>query len=196
MLKKIDDIIKLLKKEEVIALNTDSIFGFSALATSKIAIEKIYHLKKRDFLKPLSILVANIEMAEKYVYLTEKNKEIINKIPFPTSFLAKKQVLAQNINKNTDLLAFRIPKNKNLQNLIAEIKAPIVSTSINISKKQKNLDNKEEIKNHFPDIAIFDLIKSTKTGEESAIIGLTSNKIIRATKKQRELLTVPLCYFL
>ena len=58
---------KILKKSgNLLMYPTDTIWGIGSILSNKEAIENLYKLKKRERSKPISILVADIEMAKKY----------------------------------------------------------------------------------------------------------------------------------
>ena len=69
-----------LKIGQIIVLPTDTIYGLSCLADNVRSIKKIYHLKKRDAKKPMSILVGSLEMAKKYVVISERQEKVLKKI--------------------------------------------------------------------------------------------------------------------
>ena len=50
-----------LKNHKVIAIPTDTIYGIATLAQSKEAVEKLYEIKSRDYCKPISICVGDVD---------------------------------------------------------------------------------------------------------------------------------------
>src|SRR3990172_5226682 len=74
----IEKAVRLLKKGEVIACATDTVYGLLADPQDASAIEKIFLLKGRSLAKPLQILVSDaksarslIEIPFQYHYLTK-----------------------------------------------------------------------------------------------------------------------------
>ena len=53
--------ITILKHDGVLAVPTDTIYGFAALVSSERAVRRIYEIKGRLFTKPLAISVGNVE---------------------------------------------------------------------------------------------------------------------------------------
>ena len=55
------------RRERIVAVPTDTIYGLAASATSKVAIQKLYSIKGRRQEKPIAICVHNVESVEKCV---------------------------------------------------------------------------------------------------------------------------------
>lgn len=143
-----------LKKGGVVVLPTDTIYGFSCLASNEQAIKKIKRLKKNPKDKPLSILVSDLEMLKKYVYLSsaqEKNlKKIWSKKNRPTTVILKnRHKLPPVLTGRSDGLAARLPKLEFLTKILKELKSPLVSTSLNLSG-QELINNPKDIIKYFP----------------------------------------------
>ena len=51
ILKEVENAIKVLEKGGVILYPTDTIWGIGCDATNKLAVEKIYHIKRREQIK-------------------------------------------------------------------------------------------------------------------------------------------------
>lgn len=143
-----------LKKGNVLVLPTDTIYGFSCLANNAKAIKKIKNLKKISKDKPLSILISDLTMLKKYVYLSseqEKNlKKIWAKKTRPTTIILKnRRKLPTILTGHSDGLAVRLPKLEFLTKIIKEVNCPLVSTSLNLSG-QEIINNPKNIIKHFP----------------------------------------------
>ena len=57
----VHEAIDSLKNHKVIAIPTDTIYGIATLAQSKEAVEKLYEIKNRDYCKPISICVGDVD---------------------------------------------------------------------------------------------------------------------------------------
>ena len=171
-----------LKKGGVIICPTDTVYGFLADAQNKKAVEKIYKIKKRSKLKPLSIFVANMKMA-KEIAMIDKNQAKILKEFWPgkyTFILKRKKIdvgrlyaLLDGIKKDT--IAIRIPNHPFLLTLLKKIDKTLVQTSVNISN-QDPLKSIEQIiatfgKNHFVGLIIDG--GDVKEAKSSKVIDLT-----------------------
>lgn len=61
---KIGKIAEVLKKGEIIAYPTETFYGLGVNCYRKEAIQRIYCLKRRDYAKPLSLVVSDRTMME------------------------------------------------------------------------------------------------------------------------------------
>jgi len=153
-----------LKIGQIIVLPTDTIYGLSCLADNVRSIKKIYHLKKRDAKKPMSILVGSLEMAKKYVVISERQEKVLKKIwsksqPPTTVILKNKYKLPRELTRNVEGLAVRLPKNKFLIKILEKVDCPLVSTSLNLSGEKEITDLRKlnltfPKKNNRPDLII------------------------------------------
>ena len=133
---------------------TDTTYGISADATNKKVAKKIQQIKMRETAKPLSILVSDKEMLQKYVeFITPLENQMIDKFtPGKLSILFKKNDLVDNsITANSEFVSIRIPDNEMIRAFIKKFGKPIISTSANITGKEiiSEVDELEEnIKNN------------------------------------------------
>jgi L-threonylcarbamoyladenylate synthase len=68
---------------------TDTCFGLACSITEIKDYEKIYKIKKRDFGKPLAILVENFEWLEKYTTLTKEQVNFLKNYKKPFTILTE-----------------------------------------------------------------------------------------------------------
>ncbi|MDR3151100.1 MAG: Sua5/YciO/YrdC/YwlC family protein [Candidatus Peribacteria bacterium] len=68
---------------------TDTCFGISCSITEYKDYEKIYKIKKRDYKKPLVILVPNFEWLEKYTDITKEQVNFLKNYEKPWTILTK-----------------------------------------------------------------------------------------------------------
>lgn len=139
---------------QVVVLPTDTIYGLSCLADRLRSINKIYHLKKRDPKKPVLILVGSIEMAKKYVVISDKQEKQLKKIwakkAAPTTVILKnRRILPRELTRGSDGLAVRLPKSVFLIKILEKVNCPLVSTSLNLSG-QKNITDLHRLHYYFP----------------------------------------------
>lgn len=64
-------ITDIINKSGVCILPTETVYGIAALADSKIAVDRIYAIKGRDFDKPLAICVPHLDHAKKLAQFDE-----------------------------------------------------------------------------------------------------------------------------
>ncbi len=171
-------IIIFLKKEKIIVLPTDTIYGLSARADSLKARNKIIKMKEREN-KPFILLASSVEMISKYSSLNNKQYKYLEKSKSkskrPTTHIL-------NLKNNNPLsflskdgsIAWRLPKRPFLIKIIEELNIPLISTSLNISGSEVVNDLKLIKNNYFkkeqPDILVNEGINENK--KASKIIDL------------------------
>lgn len=183
----------LLKKElllnKVILTQSDTVPALITLLSNEKGIEKIYKIKERKKISKFSIFVSDINMAKSFAKFSQEDEELFKK------YLPGKYTLIMNMKDNLQIsdavfsidengnkkIGIRIPALEIFQQIIKEIKQPIVATSANISGKETpdSLLNVENIILNQVD-SIVDLnIETTKVG--STIIDISGGilKIIR-----------------
>ncbi len=115
-----------LKKDGVVILPTDTLYGLVGSALSKKAVKKIYKLKERNLKKPLIILIISLDDLNIFdIKIKEKQAKFFSKI-WPAKISI---ILPCNkskwfyLHRGTNSIAFRMidSKNKNLFNLIKEV---------------------------------------------------------------------------
>lgn len=144
-----------LKKGNVIAFRTDTVYGLSSSIHDDNAVAKIFELKKRNDGKPLIVLVPNNFDITSLVEVNENAKKLIDAFwPGPLTIIFKlKGHVAKGITP-FDTLSLRMPNDATCQRLLESVGEPITSTSCNISG-EPILTNAVDINNTF-DIVVLD----------------------------------------
>lgn len=130
--------IDTIKKGDIIAAPTDTVYGILADATNVLAIKKVFDLKKRPPIKPLIVLVSNLEMAKTIAAFTPEIETTLNflweKKKYPITVILKaKDIVSKLITAGGDSVAIRLPNYQFCINLINSLGKPIVAPSANIS---------------------------------------------------------------
>lgn len=117
----------------VVIYPTDTLYGLGADALSDSAVKRIYEVKGRDEGKPIHAIVADMQMAERYGYVTEAARKLAGKfLPGPlTLILKKKPGIETGIAKGIETFGIRIPDNPFCKDLIEKFGGPITTTSAN-----------------------------------------------------------------
>ena len=167
-----------LKKGEIIAYPTDTLYGFGVDATNDEAINKLNLLKGRT--QPLSIIIADFSEIEKYAKISKKTLEKINQyLPGPFTFLIKKRksILSELVTYGSEFIGIRIPNHKFPLKLVDRLKKPLITTSIN-KNGHTPLNKIDDIENNYPEIKIFeDKNQNNMSSNGSTIIMLDENNI-------------------
>ncbi|MDO8429931.1 MAG: L-threonylcarbamoyladenylate synthase [bacterium] len=114
-------------------LLTDTIYGLVGSALSKMAVERIYKVRKRNSKKPFIILISSVKDLNYFgVKLDQKTKALLKKIwPGPVSvILPCSSGKFYFLHRGTKILAFRLPKLNWLRNLLRKT-GPLVAPSAN-----------------------------------------------------------------
>jgi L-threonylcarbamoyladenylate synthase len=174
---KIDDkIVSLLKSGAIGLLPTDTIYGLSAVAMKKDAVEKIHNLKKRDDKKPLIVLVSSIKQFQLLGINDSQPKAIKKYWPGPLSieFEAKKTPLW--LHRGMYYFAVRMPDNIELLELINNT-GPIVSSSANL-QGQKPASSVKEAEEFFGSSLDFYVDVGPLEGQPSTLAKIENNQLI------------------
>lgn len=170
--------IKLLKKGGVGVIPTDTIYGLLGSALKEDTVERIYKLRKRQKDKPMIILISSLSDLEYFnIKLSPKQRKLLKKIwPNPVSVvLSCPYKKFYYLHRGTKSIAFRIPSNISLINLL-KITGPLVAPSANLAG-QKNATTIDQAKKYFKDKIDFYINKGIKDSSPSTLIKLEGDKI-------------------
>ena len=137
-----------LKEGGTILFPTDTTWGIGCDATNQEAVDKIYHLKRRNKSKPLIVLASDIKMVKDYVtYVHPKLETLLEFHTRPlTVIYDHKSGFPRNVVSKENTIGIRIPQDNFCKELISSYGKPIVATSANI--------NNEPFPKKFSDIKI------------------------------------------
>ena len=130
---KIKAAISVLKRGGTIVYPTDTVYGIGANILDVKAVQKVYQVKKRSPLKPISACVSKIEDIHKIAYMDKNTEKMVEKIlpgPF-TVILKKKENVSSILTSGGEKIGVRIPDSKVCMELSTAF--PITTTSANIS---------------------------------------------------------------
>lgn len=191
-----EEIIKecadLIRKGEIVAFPTETVYGLGANALDESAVKKIFVAKNRPSDNPFIVHVNSIEDAEKVAYVTEDAKKIFEKFaPGPiTVVLKKKPIVPDCVTAGLDTVGIRMPSHKLAQEFLRECGVPIAAPSANVSKKVSPTEARfvyDDLNGKIP--AIIDGGRCD-VGIESTVISLTGDRpmILRPGAITKEML--------
>ncbi len=133
----VEKAVEIIKKGGVVVYPTDTVYGLGANALDEKAVRKVFEIKKRDFKKPISIIVRDIKMAKKVASFGKNTEKILKKIlPGPvTVILYKKKILPDILTGGSNKVGLRIPDYNFTKKLMSQLDFPITTTSANLSGK-------------------------------------------------------------
>ncbi|MBU1167201.1 threonylcarbamoyl-AMP synthase [Patescibacteria group bacterium] len=140
----LDEVVKALNDNQVVAFPTETSYGFLGNATKQVVIQKILDIKGRSFDNPLSVLVRDEEQAQKLVDFDSRTQGLFDHfLPGPLTIIARTQKEIRGVSKN-GTLALRISSKPEIDSIFKEIDFPLTATSANLSGK-KDLYSHDEV---------------------------------------------------
>lgn len=188
---KIRKAAEIIKKGDVVAFPTETVYGLGANALDKKAIKKIFIAKGRPQDNPLIVHIHSKKNVSKLVDEIPKNaKKLMKKFwPGPLTIILKKnKSIPKNATANLPTIAIRMPKNKIALELIKQSKVPLVAPSANISGKPSPTKSEHVIEDLNGKIGMIIEGGKTDIGLESTVIDLTQKipEILRPGKITRK----------
>lgn len=177
MLIEMEEAIKILEQEGVIAVPTETVYGLAAKYNSQKAIEKVFAIKGRDLQKALTVNISSyVDIIEHIIGSIAFFEKLAKRFwPGPLTIVVdvKKGFILPSITGGKNSCGFRIPRNESLLKLLAKV-GPVVLPSANFSgrpscKKVKEIH--QEFGEDFP------ILKGDgcQIGVESTVIALEEN---------------------
>lgn len=174
--KVIDEAVKVLADGGVILYPTDTVYGLGANIFNRKAVKKVYNIKKRSYLKPVSLLVSSKDAIPLVSKASLNQLNFIDKyLPGPYTFILKKsKIVPKHLTSGSVNVGVRVPKSE-IACSLAKI-FPITTTSANLSNKD-TLDTPEEILKQLGcEVDLIIDVGPLKSGNPSTIIDLTGEE--------------------
>ena len=172
----INEIVDVITSGGIVALPTDTIYGFSCLATDNNAISRLCKLKEREDGKQFILLVSSKYDLSKLVSLSGATQEfVLEHTPNNLTMIVNKSSsvkLADIFELPT--LAIRIPNNAFLEAILDKV-GYMVSTSCNL-QGEPFLNDYQSIMSAFPSIDAI-VRAEPNIASPSTIVDLTSEEI-------------------
>ena len=134
---------------------TDTLYGVVGKADSEETVRRIYKIRKRSPDKPCIVLIGDTNELKKFsVDISEEQKNKLEEYWFtenrPTSIILDcPNEKFSYLHRGTKTLAFRLPHEKELRNLLLET-GPLIAPSANLEKFPAS-ENIEDAKKYFGD---------------------------------------------
>ena len=129
---------ELLKKGEVVAVPTETVYGLAGDATNGNAIKKIFEAKGRPADNPLIVHIGNLDMLEGIVSEFNKDAQKLAATFWPgplTIIMPKGDKVCKETTAGLDSVGVRMPANEIAREIINRSKVPFSAPSANISGK-------------------------------------------------------------
>ena len=134
--KSIDIAAELLRKDEIVAIPTETVYGLAGNGLSPDAVKKIFEAKGRPNDNPLILHISSVDWLYRYA---EEVPRLALKLaerfwPGPlTMIMPKKSIVPKETNGGLDTVAFRMPNSPWTLKLIEACDFPLAAPSANLS---------------------------------------------------------------
>ena len=180
----IDDAAELIKRGELVAVPTETVYGLAGNGLDAHAVEMIYDVKGRPQVKPLALMVPSADAMELYCEdVPQQAKTLAESFwPGPLSIVLKsKDIVPDIVRAGGDTVSLRCPKHDMTLELLKKSGLPLAAPSANPSGEESP-KNAEKVMQYF-DGKIAAVIDGGECGigTESTIIDMsrTPYRILR-----------------
>lgn len=135
---KLKEPAQIIKNGGIVVFPTETVYGIGTNGLSADSVKKLYEVKRRNFNKPISLLVNNMEMIEQIAKDINKLEYALMEAFFPGPFtiiLKKRKCIPNIVTANKDTVGIRMPSGEIARKLIEYANVPIATPSANISGK-------------------------------------------------------------
>lgn len=177
-----ENLIKTIRGGGVVVMPTDTIYGIVGQALNADTVERIYKVRQRAPEKPCIILIGDKNELNKFsINLSPEQENEISKYwsfdktqdfkPGPVSIIFEcSDKSLEYLHRGTESLAFRLPSDQNLQNLLKET-GPLIAPSANPEGLTPAKDIKEA-RSYFSDAVDLYIDGGEISGKASKVIKL------------------------
>lgn len=131
----ISEAAELIKKGQLVAFPTETVYGLGANAFDSNAVARIFEAKGRPTFDPLIVHIADVDslwLVAKEA--NEKARKCMEKFwpgPF-TAILPKKETISDLVTSGLDTVGVRVPDHRTAQKLLLEAGTPVAAPSANL----------------------------------------------------------------
>ena len=177
----INEAIEVLSNGGVVLYPTDTVYGLGANIFDGKAVKRIFDIKQRSLLKPLSILVSDVKAIDLVAKVSLEQKKVINShLPGPYTFiLNKRKIVPRMVTSGSVDVGVRVPDNEIACRLASLF--PITTTSANLSDEDVLSTPKEILEQLDCDVDLVIDVGELNSSHASKIVDLSGRnpKIIR-----------------
>lgn len=177
----ISEAIEVLAGGGVVLYPTDTVYGLGANIFDGDAVRRVFDIKQRSLLKPLSILVSNLRAIDVVANVTVSQKNVIkNHLPGPYTFiLDKSPIVPRAVTSGSAFVGVRVPDCEIACRLAGIF--PITTTSANLSDEEMLSTPREILEQLGRDVDLVIDVGKLDSNHASKIIDLTriAPRIIR-----------------
>lgn len=163
---------------------TDTIYGVIGSALQKETVERIYKLRKREFKKPMIIMISSMSDLRLFgIKLNLKQKNILAKLwPGKVSIIFDcKSKKFSYLHRGTFSLALRLPKDTNLVRILKKT-GPLVAPSANLAG-EKPAETCGEARKYFEDKVDFYVDYGKLKSMHSTLVKIDENGAVKILRQ-------------
>lgn len=180
-----------IRNGNIVVFPTETVYGIGTNGLNEESIKKLYEIKQREFNKPISLLVSDVNMIKELTKdITEIEYKLIEAFcPGPFTIILKKKDIVPNIlTSNGDTVGIRMPENEIARKLVKYSGVPVAAPSANISGKPSGIEIEDIVKDFEGKVEYFIDGGKSKLGIGSTIVRVIDGmpKILRQGSITRE----------
>jgi len=138
--KRVEKAVEVFKKGGIVVFPTDTAFGIGCRITAVKTIKKLFKIRRRPKTKAVPVLFSSMEMVRQYVLGITPDVEKTAEKYWPGALTlilkCKTEKVPPLVRGGGQTLGIRIPDNKFIRKIIAEIGEPILGTSANFAGEE------------------------------------------------------------
>jgi tRNA threonylcarbamoyl adenosine modification protein (Sua5/YciO/YrdC/YwlC family) len=184
-LRLIEKVVSAIKKGEVVAYPTDTVYGIGCDLFNKNAIEKVYRIKGKQRNKPLSFICSDLRDISQYAFVQDYAYKIMKRLlPGPYTFVLRATKLVPKIVLTKQkTVGIRVPDNNICLEIVKSLGHPVISTSITRDEDQL-FDNPESIKEIYGHQLAYVVDGGAIASQHSTVVDLSGDtpEVIREGK--------------
>ena len=176
--------VELLRKGDVVALPTETVYGLAAKAVNPIAVAKIFEAKERPRFDPLIVHLPNRDWLGKIVDVPAGDRQLIGKLtekfwpgPF-TMILPKRGIIPHITTAGLHTVAVRFSAHPVFAEIVAELDEPLAAPSANRFGRISPTTARHVLDELDGRIPLIIDAGPTEHGIESTIVGIRDGKIM------------------
>lgn len=174
--------VKALQEGKVIAFPTETSYGLATDAENEAAIAKVRSIKRMGNEKPISIIVADLKMAERYGKIDQSTKKLISRfMPGPLTLIVNKTPVVPDILAK-ESIAFRISSHKIAEGLTKKLGKAITATSANVTGEKPCYSAEEIVHTIGNDVDLLIDYGKLPKRKASTLFDVRQKKVLRQGK--------------
>ena len=174
---------ELLKRGEVVALPTETVYGLAADALQPEAVAKIFEAKERPRFDPLIVHLPDSSWVERVADISTQNRSIVSALtrefwpgPF-TIVLPKTELISELVTAGLQTIAVRISAHSVIQDVIRELGNPLAAPSANRFGRVSPTSAQHVVRELGDRIPLIVDGGSTEHGLESTVVSIEQDTI-------------------